>query len=132
MRIASDFNFDMTDNTFSFQFTISDNHHTEMSQYLCCVLVLITRFRTLRGNPRFVCLYVSGLSSCLSLLSMAWSLTAYTDALHIAYEKFYKRTALSVISQTLWQLGMVASRVFAIVLFATVFQSIVMVPLGKL
>ena len=63
---------------------------------------------------------------------MAWSLTAYTDALHIAYEKFYKRTALSIISQTLWQLGMVASRVFAIVLFATVFQGIVMIPLGEL
>ena len=34
-------------------------------------------------------------------------------------------------TQTLWQIGMVMSRVFAIVLFATVFQSLVLVPLGE-
>ena len=71
------------------------------------------------------------MSTFFSLLSIAWSLTSYTDALHLAYKKFYKRSFVAMFTQTLWQIGMVMSRVFAIVLFATVFQSLVLVPLGE-
>jgi hypothetical protein len=66
-----------------------------------------------------------------SLFSVSWSITAYTDALHLAYKKFYKRSFVSMVTHLIWQTGMVTARVVSIVLFATVFHGYVGIPLGK-
>lgn len=67
-----------------------------------------------------------------SLHSMAWAMTSYMDALHLAYQKFYKRRWVSMLTHVLWQACMVTARLVSLVLFTTVFQAYVAIPLGEL
>ncbi|WAR22908.1 XKR6-like protein [Mya arenaria] len=71
-----------------------------------------------------------GFSLFFSLTSVAWAMTSYMDALHLAYQKLYKRSWMAMFMHVLWQSGMVTARVVSIVLFTTVFQAYVAIPLA--
>ncbi|KAH3831624.1 uncharacterized protein LOC127875937 [Dreissena polymorpha] len=70
-----------------------------------------------------------GFSLFFSLMSIAWAMTSYMDALHLAYRKMYKRKAIAMFAHVNWQTGMVTARVVSIVLFTSVFKPYVVVPL---
>ncbi|KAL3868628.1 hypothetical protein ACJMK2_041419 [Sinanodonta woodiana] len=117
--------------------SISEAAFREMNDI--CILRLFETF--LESTPQLVLqLYIIlkfqqfgviiGVSAACSLLSIGWSVTAYNDALRLACRKYYKRNWLGMISQTLCQIGMVASRVLAVVLFSAVFQTWIFLPIG--
>ncbi|OWF48620.1 uncharacterized protein LOC110452843 [Mizuhopecten yessoensis] len=74
--------------------------------------------------------WVLGLSTVLSLTSMAWSMTAYTDGLRLAYKDKYNRKWLSMLAHTTWQTAMISARVMAIVVFSTLYQAWVFLAMG--
>ncbi|XP_033736700.1 LOW QUALITY PROTEIN: uncharacterized protein LOC117324964 [Pecten maximus] len=74
--------------------------------------------------------WVLGLSTVLSLTSMAWSMTAYTDGLRLAYKERYNRKWLSMLAHTTWQTAMISARVMAIVVFSTVYQAWIFLAMG--
>ncbi|XP_069126160.1 serine-rich adhesin for platelets-like [Argopecten irradians] len=74
--------------------------------------------------------WVLGLSTVLSLTSMAWSMTAYTDGLRLAYKDKYNRKWLSMLAHTTWQTAMISARVMAIVIFSTVYQAWIFLAMG--
>ncbi len=75
--------------------------------------------------------YISVTSACVSLLALGWAVAAYNHALRQAYKDNYSIFWPGLILQTLWHMGMVASRVAAMVAFASVFKAWVFLVIGK-
>ncbi|VDI65530.1 Hypothetical predicted protein [Mytilus galloprovincialis] len=74
--------------------------------------------------------WLIGVSTVLSLTSVAFSLTAYSDALKMAYKEHHTRSWFGVTILTLWQSWMLLSRVTALVVFSLVFQAWVFLGMG--
>ncbi|XP_052106330.1 uncharacterized protein LOC127738891 [Mytilus californianus] len=74
--------------------------------------------------------WLIGVSTVLSLTSVAFSLTSYSDALKMAYKEHHKRSWLGVTILTVWQSWMLLSRVTALVVFSLVFQAWVFLGMG--
>lgn len=74
--------------------------------------------------------WLIGVSTVLSLTSVAFSLTAYNDALRMAYKENYNRSWLGISTLTFWQSWMLLSRVTAMVVFSLVFQAWIFLAMG--
>ncbi|ESP00605.1 hypothetical protein LOTGIDRAFT_157886 [Lottia gigantea] len=72
----------------------------------------------------------AGVSLVSSLLSLSWAITAYTDALRLAYQVGYTRRWIGLILHTIWRNFMITARVTALVLFASVFKAWVFLVVG--
>ena len=59
-------------------------------------------------------------------------MVAYTKALRTAAARHKRVSFTGVLLQTIWRAGMVAGRIIAIVLFASVFKHWVFLILGKI
>ena len=75
--------------------------------------------------------YFSGTSAFVSLIALGWAVAAYNNALRQAYRDNYRVYWPGLTLQTLWHIFMVASRVAAIVAFASVFKSWIFLVLGE-
>lgn len=71
------------------------------------------------------------MSTFFSLTSIAWSVSAYSDGLRLAYQTEYKRSGLTMLVHTLWQTAMLSGRVLAIVVFASHFKAWTFLVLGN-
>jgi hypothetical protein len=74
--------------------------------------------------------FFPGVSTIFSLTSVAFSLTAYSDALRMAYKENYNRSWLGISTLTFWQSWMLLSRVIAMVVFSLVFQAWIFLAMG--
>ncbi|XP_076806856.1 uncharacterized protein LOC143450267 [Clavelina lepadiformis] len=73
---------------------------------------------------------LTGISACFSLLSLSWTIVAYTKALRAAVSRRRKVSWPGITLQTIWRVGMVLGRITAIVLFATIYQEWSLLLLG--
>lgn len=78
-----------------------------------------------------VILPVSGLSTSVSLVSLAWAVASYSNALRLAYREAYYTRWAGLVIQALWHMGVVASRVVAIAVFASVYHAWTFLAVGK-
>lgn len=85
-------------------------------------------YNTLTINLIF---FFLGISTFFSLTSIAWSVSAYSDGLRLAYQTEYKRSGLTMLVHTLWQTAMLSGRVLAIVVFASHFKAWTFLVLGN-
>ena len=67
--------------------------------------------------------WLTALSACCSLLSLSTSIVSYSKALRDAQANKGKMTWWAFGCQCVWRLSMVASRIITLVLFASVYQS---------
>nr|CAB3263177.1 uncharacterized protein LOC104265836 [Phallusia mammillata] len=89
------------------------------------VLQLYIMIRVVEGDH-----ILTGISACFSLISLAWTIVAYNKALRAAASRRNKVSWSGMFLQTVWRVAMVAGRIIAIVLFATVFQEWTLLILG--
>ena len=75
--------------------------------------------------------FFPGISACFSLLSLSWTIVAYTKALRAAVSRRRKVSWPGITLQTIWRVGMVLGRITAIVLFATIYQEWSLLLLGR-
>ncbi|XP_014351855.1 XK-related protein 5a [Latimeria chalumnae] len=68
------------------------------------------------------CEVATGVSAGLSLLSLSWALVSYSRAMCLLKPGHLGMPAAALLCQLLWRLGMLASRVLSLVLFARVFH----------
>ncbi|XP_064605934.1 XK-related protein 6-like [Liolophura sinensis] len=74
--------------------------------------------------------WVSGLSTSVSLVSLAWAVASYSNALRLAYREAYLTRWGGLVLQALWHIGTVASRVVAIAVFASVYHAWTFLAIG--
>ncbi|KAL4236359.1 XK [Mactra antiquata] len=71
-----------------------------------------------------------GFSTVFSLISLSWSVVAYMDTLHLAAKKFYKRCFTTLLTNMVWQCGMITARIVSILLFSTALGGYVGIPIA--
>ena len=68
----------------------------------------------------------------VSLLAIGWAVAAYSHALRRAYREHYRVIWPGLLLQTVWHMATIASRVFALVAFASLFKEWIFMLLGML
>ncbi|KAK6179614.1 hypothetical protein SNE40_011932 [Patella caerulea] len=74
--------------------------------------------------------WLTGISIASSLISLSWAVTAYTDALRLAYQTGYSRRWFGLIMHSLWRTCMTSARITALVLFSVVFKGWIFLVAG--
>nr|XP_044987880.1 XK-related protein 5 isoform X2 [Jaculus jaculus] len=75
---------------------------------------------------------VPGVSTLLSWSSLSWTLVSYTHFLGVMKLGHYKMLWAALLSQQLWRMGMLGTRVLSLVLFCKVYRVWVLVVGGSL
>lgn len=80
----------------------------------------------------FCFLFVTGISATVSLVSLCWAIAVYSRIHRRVREDKKVVSWPGVVLQAVWRIGMISSRVIALVLFATVFKAYVFLVIGKI
>ena len=83
----------------------------------------------------FICLFLfynPGIAAVVSLFSLCWAMVAYSKNHRKVRNDKNIMSVPGLILQTIWRIGMISSRVVALVLFATFFKAYLFVVAGKL
>ncbi|XP_033097953.1 uncharacterized protein LOC117101940 [Anneissia japonica] len=74
--------------------------------------------------------YFTGVSAAVSLTSLCWAIAAYSKAQRKIRIDKERISWPGLVFQTIWRIGMVSSRVMALVLFASVFKAFIFPVVG--
>ncbi|XP_059140183.1 uncharacterized protein LOC131928244 [Physella acuta] len=74
--------------------------------------------------------WFTGISIACSLLSLSWSVTAYSDCQRRAHSSLYRRRLIRLILYWGWQLFMIGARISAFVFFARTYNSWILAVMG--
>lgn len=76
------------------------------------------------------CIFCTAITALSSMASLGWGIAAYTKAMRNTLPAKHKMTVSGLVLQTFWRMGMIAARVAALALVATVLNEWLLVIMG--